>query len=225
VSASFPPLEDRYLELRARAKALADQCLDLAEKADESDSTDPDVLRLLKESGLAAVQVPAAYGGTFEQPDSLAGTIIREQLAASSSHLDSLFAMQGIGSFAISVGGAEEVKQTWLPRVASMDAIAALALTEPEVGSDLKALTTTVRVDGDELVVNGTKSFITNGGRPLLLRARQGGRRRQGGVHPGPGAGRYSRRQHQPSVPDHGPARPGRHRLRRGPGADLAPDR
>jgi acyl-CoA dehydrogenase len=72
--------------------------------------------------------------------------------------------MQGIGSYAISVGGSDDVRAHWLPKVATMDAIAALALTEPEVGSDLKALSTTITTDGDELVVRGRKSFITNGG-------------------------------------------------------------
>jgi len=75
-----------------------------------------------------------------------------------------LFAMQGIGSFPISVGGSDSVRKRWLPLVGSLDAIAALALTEPQVGSDLKAITTSVVADGDELVVNGHKSFITNGG-------------------------------------------------------------
>lgn len=164
MSAAFTSLDPEHIALQDRARALAKLCLPHADRADESDSIDPEVRRLLKDSGLAAVQVPAAYGGHFESPDSLAGTVIREQLAASSSHLDSLFAMQGIGSYAISVGGTEELKQRWLPKVASMDAIAALALTEPDVGSDLKALTTTVEADGDDVVVSGTKSFITNGG-------------------------------------------------------------
>ena len=164
MSTQFHPLEADYLALQKRARALADDALPHADRADESDSVDPEILRLLKESGLAAVQVPAAYGGHFDNPDSLAVTIVREQLAASSSHLDSLFAMQGIGSYAISVGGSDEMKERWLPRVADMDAIAALALTEPEVGSDLKALSTTITADGDILVVNGAKSFITNAG-------------------------------------------------------------
>jgi acyl-CoA dehydrogenase len=164
VSGQFSPLEVEHVALQDRARDLAELCLPHAERADESDSIDADVLKLLKDSGLAAVQVPAAYGGHFERPDSLAVTVVREQLAASSSHLDSLFAMQGIGSYAIAVGGSDEIKEHWLPRVASMDAIAALALTEPDVGSDLKALTTTVVADGDEVVVTGTKSFITNGG-------------------------------------------------------------
>jgi acyl-CoA dehydrogenase len=72
--------------------------------------------------------------------------------------------MQGICSYAIAAGGTDDLKERWLPQVASLDAIAALALTEPEVGSDLKALSTTIVDDGDEVVVNGTKSFITNGG-------------------------------------------------------------
>jgi acyl-CoA dehydrogenase len=164
VSAQFHPLEAEYLALQERARDLAELSLAPADRADESDSVDTEILKLLKDSGLAAVQVPAAYGGHFENPDSLAVTIVREQLAASSSHLDSLFAMQGIGSYAIAVGGSDEMKERWLPRVAEMDAIAALALTEPDVGSDLKALSTTITADGDDLVVNGTKSFITNAG-------------------------------------------------------------
>jgi acyl-CoA dehydrogenase len=164
VSGRFSGLDAGHVALQTRARELAELCLPHAERADESDSVDGEVVQLLKDSGLATVQVAAAYGGHFESPDSLAVTVVREQLAASSSHLDSLFAMQGIGSYAISVGGSEEIKERWLPRVASMDAIAALALTEPDVGSDLKALTTTIEADGDEVVVTGTKSFITNGG-------------------------------------------------------------
>jgi len=164
VRAPFPALGPNHAQLKERALELAEACLPHADRADESDSIDSEILRLLKDSGLAAVQVPARYGGVFEQPDSLAVTVIREQLAASSSHLDSMFAMQGIGSYAISVGGSDEVKDRWLPQVASMDAIAALALTEPDVGSDLKALSTTIVTDGDEVVVSGVKSFITNGG-------------------------------------------------------------
>jgi acyl-CoA dehydrogenase len=75
-----------------------------------------------------------------------------------------LFAMQGIGSFPVSSGASDAVRKRWLPLVGSTEAIAALALTEPDVGSDLKAITTSLRVDGDELVVTGHKSFITNAG-------------------------------------------------------------
>lgn len=164
MSDRFPILEPEYRVLQARARDLADRCLPHADRADESDSVDAEVLALLKDSGLAAVQVPAKYGGEFESPDSLAVTVVREQLAAASSHVDSLFAMQGIGSYAIAVGGTDEIREQWLPRVARMEAIAALALTEPEVGSDLKSLSTTIAEDGDDVIIRGTKSFITNGG-------------------------------------------------------------
>ena len=108
--------------------------------------------------------VPAAFGGRFEAVDSLAVTVVREVLASESAHLDSLFAMQGIGGYAVCVGGTDAIREKWLPAVGSLDAIAALALTEPHVGSDLRALSSTVRREGEQLVVNGHKSFITNAG-------------------------------------------------------------
>jgi acyl-CoA dehydrogenase len=157
-------LPSQYRELQARARELAAAVSDRAAVADEADSVDPAMRSALAESGLATVMVGAEYGGRFERVDSLAATVVREALAGVSGHLDSLFAMQGIGSFPLSAGGSDAVCKRWLPRVASLDAIAALALTEPDVGSDLKAITTSVRVDGDELVVDGHKSFITNAG-------------------------------------------------------------
>jgi acyl-CoA dehydrogenase len=72
--------------------------------------------------------------------------------------------MQGIGSFALAQGGDETLKREWLPRVARLDAVAGLALTEPEIGSDLKRLSTTIVADDDHIVINGHKSFITNAG-------------------------------------------------------------
>jgi acyl-CoA dehydrogenase len=90
--------------------------------------------------------------------------LVREEFAAESAHLDSLFAMQGIGSYALSRAGSSVVQERWLPEVAAVRAIAALALTEPAIGSDLKAVSTRIEQDGAELVVSGHKSFITNAG-------------------------------------------------------------
>jgi acyl-CoA dehydrogenase len=157
-------LPARYRDLQAEARSLAASVAERAEVADEADSIDPVMRAALADSGLAAVMVGAEYGGRYEQVDSLAATIVREALAGTSGHLDSLFAMQGIGSFPITKGGSDTVRKRWLPLVAALDAIGALALTEPHVGSDLKAITTTARVEGDQLVVDGHKSFITNAG-------------------------------------------------------------
>jgi len=157
-------LGERYRALHQEARTLAAACADVAARADEADAFDPDVRRRLRDSGLVSVVVAAEYGGRFDRVDSLAVTVVREGLAYESAHLDSMFAMQGIGSFALSVAGSESLRAAWLPRIATLDAVAALGLTEPAVGSDLRAITTTIAPDGDALVVNGHKSFITNAG-------------------------------------------------------------
>jgi len=146
------------------AREVAAKVEPFADEADEAVTVHQGCLDALRDSGLARYVVPAAYGGHDEVLDPLTIAVVREQLMYSSAHLDSMFGMQGVGSYSLSVGGDEALKQEWLPRVASLDAIAALALTEPDVGSDLRAITTTMVADGDELVVNGRKSFITNGG-------------------------------------------------------------
>ncbi|HEY3260318.1 MAG TPA: acyl-CoA dehydrogenase [Pseudonocardiaceae bacterium] len=153
-----------YRELQDRARELAAQCAGIAARADEADRLDPEVRELLRASGLCELMVPAEYGGAGQGVDSLAVTVVREALAAESAHLDSMFGMQGIGSYALTVAGSDRVRKRWLPAVGRLEAIAALGLTEPHVGSDLKAITTTVEQRGDELVVTGHKSFITNAG-------------------------------------------------------------
>ncbi|MBI1376600.1 MAG: acyl-CoA dehydrogenase [Frankiales bacterium] len=150
--------------LVVEARNLASAASPLAARADEASHFDPDVRRLLAESGLAGLAVPSTFGGRLESVDSLAVTVVREQLAAECAHLDSMFAMQGIGSFALVRGGSPELQQHWLPAVARLDAVAALGLTEPSVGSDLRSITTTVREEGDRLRISGRKSFITNAG-------------------------------------------------------------
>jgi acyl-CoA dehydrogenase len=157
-------LPSRYRELQEEARALTARVAQWSARADESDSVDPDMRRELAASGLTALTVPGEHGGRFPEVDSLAVTVVREVLAGESAHLDSLFAMQGIGSYPISTGGADAVRKKWLPAVGTLDSVAALGLTEPHVGSDLRALSTTVEQDGDELVLNGHKSFITNAG-------------------------------------------------------------
>ena len=158
-------LPARYRQLHEQALAVASSVADHAAEADDSLTADPVMRKALADSGLPALAVPRAYGGTDEKVDSLAMTVVREALMGTSAHLDGLFGMQGIGSLALSVAGSEEVKRAWLPRVAQLDALAALALTEPDVGSDLRSVTTAItRRPDSSVVVNGHKSFITNAG-------------------------------------------------------------
>lgn len=157
-------LGSEHREVQEVAREVAAKVEPFAAEADEAVTVHQGCLDVLRNSGLARYVVPAAYGGHDEVLDPLTLAVVREALMYSSAHLDSMFGMQGVGSYSLSVGGAEELKQEWLPKVATLDAIAGLALTEPDVGSDLRAITTTMVADGEELVVNGRKSFITNGG-------------------------------------------------------------
>ncbi|MCZ4500289.1 MAG: acyl-CoA dehydrogenase [Marmoricola sp.] len=157
-------LTPEHRKIQDIARSVADEVAPYAGEADEYVDVHPGVLAALRASGLARYVVPAAYGGEHEVLDPLSIAVVREALMYSSAHLDSMFGMQGVGSYSLSVGGSDELRSHWLPKVASLEAIAGLALTEPDVGSDLRAVTTTIAADGDELVVNGAKSFITNGG-------------------------------------------------------------
>jgi acyl-CoA dehydrogenase len=90
--------------------------------------------------------------------------LIREALAYSSSLADLAFVMQGLGTYAISQAAPEHVREFWLSRAANGKAIAAFALTEPEAGSDVAAIQTTARRDGETYVIDGRKRFISNAG-------------------------------------------------------------
>jgi acyl-CoA dehydrogenase len=105
-----------------------------------------------------------AHGGAAEQIDTRAICLIRETLARHSGLADFAFAMQGLGSGAISLDGTAAQRERYLPRVARGEAIAAFALSEPEAGSDVAAMACAANVDGDHAVLNGEKTWISNGG-------------------------------------------------------------
>ncbi|MCP9977483.1 acyl-CoA dehydrogenase family protein [Actinomadura madurae] len=154
----------RHREVQEAARAVAAAVEEFAGEADESTSVHAGVLEALRAGGLARHVVPAAFGGESETLDPLTIAVIREALMYSSAHLDSLFGMQGVGSYPLAAGGSDELRRAWLPRVAALEAIAGLALTEPDVGSDLRAVTTMIESVPGGLRVTGRKSFITNGG-------------------------------------------------------------
>jgi acyl-CoA dehydrogenase len=115
--------------------------------------------------------VPAAHGGALEQLDSRALVILRENLAFHSPLADFAFAMQGLGSGAITLAGSPELQAQYLPAVARGEKIAAFALSEPGAGSDVAAITTVAApaifqgANGQKSYeISGTKSWISNGG-------------------------------------------------------------
>ncbi|MEJ8568598.1 acyl-CoA dehydrogenase family protein [Elongatibacter sediminis] len=157
-------LSARYVGLQDEARALCQEIESIAAEADERSEPHPGILEALKRSSLSRLMVPRQYGGRYEALDPLAICLVREVLMGTSSHADSLFALQGIGSYAITAFGTPDQQSEWLPRVAAADVLPALALTEPEAGSDLKSITTTLVPDGEGLRLDGAKAFISNAG-------------------------------------------------------------
>jgi acyl-CoA dehydrogenase len=128
---------------------------------------DAECRRLVRELGAAGFlcnAVPAEFGGNTRVLDVRRLCITRETLARYSGLADFAFAMQGLGSGAISMFASNQLREHYLPRVASGDYIAAFALSEPDAGSDVAAMATTARLEGDEYVLDGCKTWISNGG-------------------------------------------------------------
>jgi acyl-CoA dehydrogenase len=108
--------------------------------------------------------VPAAYGGARERVDVRSLCIARETLARASGLADFAFAMQGLGSAPIALFGDDAQKAAFLPGVANGTRIAAFALSEPDAGSDVAAVSTMATRDGDAWRLDGVKTWISNGG-------------------------------------------------------------
>jgi len=157
-------LESKYKDIQTAALDLTRKIEPMAVEADSLSVVHEGVLEALKESGLCRLMVPARYGGTFDSIDPLAICVVREAMMATSSHLDSLFALQGIGSYAITVAGSDAQRSEWLPRIAKLESLGALALTEEIAGSDLKAVSTEIQQTDNGLSLNGSKSYISNAG-------------------------------------------------------------
>ena len=148
------------------------QSLDAWARQNIAHSHGPDVdaecrqlVKALGEAGwLRHAVAGTAYGGAGEHIDTRAICLIRETLARHSGLADFAFAMQGLGSGAISLAGSEEQKKRYLNLVARGDAISAFALSEPDAGSDVAAMACEARLEGDHYVINGEKTWISNGG-------------------------------------------------------------
>ncbi|MFN0301578.1 MAG: acyl-CoA dehydrogenase family protein [Burkholderiales bacterium] len=128
------------------------------------DDTCRKLVASLGHAGWLRYCVPAAYGGALEKLESRTLCIARETLGYHEGLADFSFAMQGLGSGAIGLAGSDALKQRYLPRVATGQAIAAFALSEPHAGSDVAAMSTAASSDGDSYVLNGEKTWISNGG-------------------------------------------------------------
>src|SRR5437763_9276541 len=155
----WPFFEARHAELEAKLDAWAfDHVRDV--HGPDVDTACRQLVRLLGEAGW----LRHAIAGIGEAIDTRAIRLIRETLARHDGLADFAFAMQGLGSGTISLFGSEAQKQAHLPAVASGEKIAAFALTEPGAGSDAAAMETMARAAGEDWVVDGAKTYISNGG-------------------------------------------------------------
>lgn len=156
---SWPFFEERHRELSARLEEWCEEWID------DVHPPDPDLAcrTLLSEYGRAGF-LKLCVGDAGNRPDVRSLSLCREILARHHGLADFAFAMQGLGSGAISLFGTIEQKREWLPRVASGEAIAAFAMTEPECGSDAANIATSAMRDGNEWVLVGEKTYVSNGG-------------------------------------------------------------
>src|SRR5437763_12813366 len=156
---SWPFFEARHREL---AEDLQQWCADnlTGRYAEDLDS---ECRTLVRELGAAGFLTLCVADGKM-RPDVRSLAIARETLAYHSGLADFAFAMQGLGSGAISLFGTIEQKREWLPKVASGKAIAAFAMTEPDCGSDAANMQTSAMREGNEGVLVGEKTYISNGG-------------------------------------------------------------
>jgi len=158
----WPFLEDRHRALKAELESWCDR---QAFRHDgDVDEICRDLVADLGSAGILRNCVPAAAGGVSEKLDVRSLALCRETLAYHSGLADFAFAMQGLGSGAISLFGTDAQRDAYLPGVAAGKKISAFALSEAEAGSDVAAMATSAEADGDAFVINGAKTWISNGG-------------------------------------------------------------
>jgi len=171
---SWPFFDETHRALAGRAEAFAGGFGEIDHH--DVDGACRALVRALGEAGLLTLTAPdpAIAGGRLDVR-SLA--LMRETLARHDGLMDFAFAMQGLGAGPISLMGSDPQRRRWLPETRSGRAIAAFALTEPQSGSDVANLAMTARADGADYVLDGEKTWISNGGIAdvMVVFARTGG--------------------------------------------------
>ncbi len=163
---NWPFFEPRHKALHAEITAWCAKNLDGAhgDSRSAADAHCIDVVRKLGAAGHLRHCVRSDPGGAEAGFDVRSIALIRESLARFDGLADFAFAMQGLGSGAITLAGSAELQKKYLPRVARGEAVAAFALSETEAGSDVAGMQCRARRDGDHYVLDGAKTWISNGG-------------------------------------------------------------
>ncbi|SAK57056.1 Acyl-CoA dehydrogenase [Caballeronia catudaia] len=161
---AWPFFDERHRELALDVDAWAIEHLQHVDHAD-TDATCKRLVRMLGDAGWLTHCIGGTrYGASRDTIDTRAVCLLRETLAKHDGLADFAFAMQGLGSGTISLAGTDAQKERYLPRVAKGTALAAFALSEPDAGSDVAAMSLSARADDSAYVLNGDKTWISNGG-------------------------------------------------------------
>ncbi len=161
-SLRLPFFDDSHRALHDAAHAWSTQHLTDRVYHGSVDLRCQELTRMLGEAGWLRYCVPAAYGGVFEELDSRSLCLMRQTLGYYDGLADFAFVMQGLGSGPISLFGSEALKQKYLPQVARGTMLAAFALSEPDAGSDVAAMTTRATRTATGYRINGVKTWISN---------------------------------------------------------------
>jgi len=160
---AWPFFADMHRELAAGAEAWAAAELG-GGHGTNLDRACRDAVRALGSAGWLRLMVPAEFGGAHERLDVRSICLVREILARHDPLVAFAFAMQGLGSVPITLFGTDAQRRAWLPPIARGERVAAFAISERDAGSDVAAMTTTARADGDGFVLDGEKTWISNAG-------------------------------------------------------------
>ncbi|MEU4813409.1 acyl-CoA dehydrogenase family protein [Nocardia fluminea] len=146
---------------------MAKELVPNIDKYREQHHVDRDLWNKAGEVGLLCISIPEEYGGgggTFAHE-----AVLMEEQARAVDTSWGISLHNGIVAHYILAYGTEEQKKQWLPKMASGEVVGAIAMTEPGTGSDLQAVKAKAIRDGDEYVINGSKTFITNGAQADLI--------------------------------------------------------
>ncbi len=160
----LPFFDDGHCQLAQDLKAWASNQFPSRVHAGDVDALCRNIVKDLGQAGWLRWCVPQSSGGARPQLDSRSLCLARQTLGYYDGLADFAFAMQGLGSGPISLFGSPELQARYLPAVAQGHAIAAFALSEPDAGSDVAAMTTLAKREGDHYRLNGVKTWISNAG-------------------------------------------------------------
>ncbi len=159
---AWPFFDDAHRALARDLAAWADEHVP-EEEPEDTDAACRSLVHAMGDAGWLRLCVPAP-AGRHERMDVRNLCLARETLAYRNALADFAFAMQGLGAGPVSLFGTAEQQERWLPAVARGEAVAAFALSEAAAGSDAAGITTTATPDGDHVVLDGEKTWISNAG-------------------------------------------------------------